>query len=139
MSPEPMDQDEYREVDSSGSEREVEEDRAEHRRMEINRVDGIIWLVFGIIEAFIGVRVILKLVAANPDNAFASFIYRVSHVFLSPFFGLVGEPATDGSVFEITSIIAMIVYLLIAWGITRLVYLLMMPTNVRHVRTVHRH
>jgi len=139
MSPESMEKNEYHEIDESGSEREVEEDRAEHRRIEIYRVNGIIWLLFGILEALIGLRVILKLLAANPDNAFATFIYRISRVFLIPFFGLVGEPTADGSVFEVTSIIAMIFYLLIAWGITRLIYLLMMPSDVKYVRTVHRH
>lgn len=79
------------------------------------------------------------MLAANPANAFASFIYDVSYVFLSPFFGLVGTPTSDGSVLEITSLIAMLVYLLVGWGITYLVNLLMMPTRVRHVRTVHRH
>ncbi|MCL4309534.1 MAG: YggT family protein [Thermoleophilia bacterium] len=138
MCPEPMEDEEYRDVGTSG-ETQVEEDKVGQRRNEIIRVNGIIWLIFAVIEVFIGLRVILKLIAANPDNAFANFIYSVSHVFLSPFFGLVGEPTSGGSVFEITSVIAMIVYLLIAWGITRLVYLLMMPTGVRHVRTVHRH
>lgn len=138
MSPEPMEQREYREENEMG-EKEVLEDEAEHRQIQINRINGIIWLFFGILEAIIGIRVILKLLGANPLNAFASFIYDISRVFLMPFFGLVGEPTANGSVLEITSIIAMVVYLLIGWGITRLVYLLMMPSHVRHVRTVHRH
>ena len=58
---------------------------------------------------------------------------------LSEQLGLVGEPTANGSVFEVSSIIAMTVYLLIAWGITRLVYLVMMPSRVAaHVRTTHR-
>ena len=40
---------------------------------------------------------------------------------------------------RLSNVIAMVVYLLIAWGITRLVYLVMMPSRVRHVRTVNRH
>ncbi|MFA5809669.1 MAG: hypothetical protein WC935_04935, partial [Thermoleophilia bacterium] len=72
-------------------------------------------------------------------NSFASFIYRIARVFVWPFFGLVAEPTSNGSVFEVSSIIAMTVYLLIAWGITRLIYLVMKPSRVRHVRTVNRH
>lgn len=116
-----------------------EEDVVAKRENEISRVNGIIWLILGVLEALIGLRVLLKLLAANPDNPFASFIYRISRVFVWPFFGLVDEPASDGSVLEISSLIAMLVYLLVGWGLTRLVYLIMMPTQIRHMRTVQRH
>ncbi|MHB8159130.1 MAG: hypothetical protein ACYDGS_01285 [Thermoleophilia bacterium] len=137
MSPEPRDDKREYESDEYG-ETEVAEDEAGHRENEIGRINGIIWLLVGILEVIIGMRVVLKLLAANQDNGFASFIYRVARLFVWPFFGLVGEPTANGSVFEVSSIIAMTVYLLIAWGITRLVYLVMMPSRVRHVRTTHR-
>ncbi len=138
MSPEPMDQREYREIDEMG-EKEVSTDEVAHRENQIFRINGLIWFVFGVVEALIGIRVILKLLEANPANAFADFIYGASKIFLAPFFGLVGEPTANGSVLELTSIIAMLVYLLIGWGITRLVSLVMMPSDVRHMRTVRRH
>jgi hypothetical protein len=138
MSPEPRDDRVEYESDEYG-ETEVAEDTAAHRENEISRITGIIWLLFGILEVTIGMRVVLKLLAANPDNSFASFIYRIARVFVWPFFGLVAEPTSNGSVFEVSSIIAMIVYLLIAWGITRLIYLVMKPSRVRQVRRVNRH
>lgn len=137
MSPEPMDDRQESQVDEYG-ETEVAEDNAAHRENEIGRINGIIWLLLGILEVVIGMRVVLKVLAANPDNSFASFIYRIARVFVWPFFGLVAEPTSNGSVLEVSSIIAMVVFLLIAWGITRLVYLVMMPSRVRRVRTVHR-
>lgn len=91
------------------------------------------------LEVIIGMRVLLKLLAADPDNAFATFIYRFSRMLVWPFFGLIEEPVADGSVLELSSIIAMLVYLLVAWGITKLIYLVMMPSHVRQTRTVHRH
>ncbi|MHB0867018.1 MAG: hypothetical protein ACYC6B_07060 [Thermoleophilia bacterium] len=137
MSTEPMDDRQESQVDEYG-ETEVAEDNAAHRENEIGRINGIIWLLLGILEVIIGMRVVLKVLAANPDNGFASFVYRIARVFVWPFFGLVAEPTSNGSVLEVSSIIAMIVFLLIAWGITRLVYLVMMPSRVRRVRTVHR-
>lgn len=137
MSPDPRDDTRESEIDEYG-ETEVAEDDAAHRENEIGRINGIIWLLLGILEVIIGMRVLLKLLAANPDNSFANFIYRIARVFVWPFFGLVAEPTANGSVFEVSSIIAMIVFLLIAWGITRLIYLVMMPSRVRHVRTVHK-
>lgn len=138
MSPEPRDDMNEYESDEYG-ETEVAEDKAAHRENEIGRINGIVWLLLGVVEVIIGMRVVLKLLEANPDNAFASFIYRLSRVFVWPFFGLVAEPTANGSVLEVGSIIAMAFYLLIAWGITRLIYLIMMPSRVRHVRTVSRH
>jgi len=51
MDHESMEEHEYHEVDSSGNERDVEEDWAEHRRNQIYRINGIIWFVFAVIEA----------------------------------------------------------------------------------------
>ena len=134
----PVERHEHSDIDAYG-ERHEEEDLVAHRQNEIYRINGFVWLILGVIEAFIGLRVILKLLAADPNNSFASFVYRVSRVFLMPFFGIVGEPTANGSTLEISSIVGGLVYLLIFWGITRLVYLLMMPSHVRHVRTVQRH
>jgi uncharacterized protein YggT (Ycf19 family) len=83
-----------------------------------------IWLVLGIVESLIAMRVVLKIIAANPGSPFAAFIYNLSAVFLYPFAGLVGTPATGGMVLEISSIIAMMVYALLAWGIERTVWVI---------------
>jgi len=83
-----------------------------------------IWLGLGIIEVLIGLRVLLKLIAANPGSPFAAFIYNVSAIFLLPFVGLVGTPASGGMVLELSSIIAMLVYALLAWGIERIVWVI---------------
>lgn len=138
MSPVPRDDKSEYEVDEYG-ETEVQEDEAAHRENEIGRINGVVWLLLGIVEVIIGMRVLLKLLAADPDNAFATFIYRFSRMLVWPFFGLIEEPVADGSVLELSSIIAMLVYLLVAWGITKLIYLVMMPSHVRQTRTVHRH
>ncbi|MBE0428490.1 MAG: YggT family protein [Thermoleophilia bacterium] len=135
---EPHERHEHVEIDEGG-ERYEEEDLVAKRNNEINRINGIIWLVFGAIEAIIGIRVILRVLAADPDNAFANFIYQISRLFLMPFFGLVGEPVADGSVLELSSLIGMLIYLLVAWGITRLVYLIMMPSSARRLKTIQRH
>jgi hypothetical protein len=83
-----------------------------------------IWLGLGIVEALIGLRIVLKLIAANPESPFAAFIYNVSAIFLYPFAGLVGTPAAGGVVLELSSIIAMLVYALLAWGLERIVWVI---------------
>lgn len=116
----------------------VVHDVAAERRYSLDRVSQLIWLIFGILEGLILLRVILKLIAANPDNAFASFIYGITDPFLAPFFGLTGTPGANGVVLEIPSLIAMIIYALIAWVLVRLVWLLFDRPATRRVSTYER-
>src|SRR5690242_3474799 len=70
----------------------------------------LIWLAFGVLEAALVLRIFLKLVGANADNAFAALLYRFTDLFLVPFNGLVGTPAAGGMALEISSVIAIFVY-----------------------------
>jgi YggT family protein len=105
----------------------VVNDAAGSQWLWLSKLSQIVWLIIGIIEILIGLRVILRLVAANPDNSFAAFIYNASAPFLAPFFGLVGSPAFNGSVLEIASLIAMAVYLLLGWLLVEIIWLAERP------------
>jgi uncharacterized protein YggT (Ycf19 family) len=84
----------------------------------------VIWYVAGIVLTLLAFRFILTLLGANSANAFAGFIYNVSHPFVSPFFNLFGYNLQYGvSRFETFTLVAMIVYTAIAWGLARLVTL----------------
>src|SRR6266545_4324584 len=78
-------------------------------REAIYKVAQFIWLLFGGLEALIGIRVILLLIGANPANPFTAFVYQLSQLFLWPFQNIVANPAIQNYVLEITSIVAMIV------------------------------
>ncbi|HET7010310.1 MAG TPA: YggT family protein [Anaerolineales bacterium] len=84
----------------------------------------LVWLLFGILEALLALRIGLKLIGANPDSPIAAFVYGFTSLFLAPFEGLVGTPQTGGMVLEITSVIAMLVYALIAWALERLIWVI---------------
>lgn len=100
------------------------------RRYTLARVTQIVWLITGIIEALIGIRFVLKMIAANPQAGFAQFIYGMSAPFLVPFTNLTANPAVGGAVMEISSLIAMLIYALLAWGIVKIVWILFYkPTN----------
>ncbi|MFO7681030.1 MAG: YggT family protein [Chloroflexota bacterium] len=94
------------------------------RRLFSFKTTQWIWVVLGFVEVIIGLRVILLLIGANPQSPFAAFIYNLSAIFLLPFAGLVGAPAAGGMVLEISSIIAMLVYALLAWGIDRIIWVI---------------
>lgn len=96
---------------------------AENRRT-LYKISQFIWLCFGILEGLIGLRILLKLMAANPDNPFARLIYGITDVFLWPFVGLTATPAANGVVLEIHSIVALFVYALISLLADRLIRLI---------------
>ena len=110
--------------------RETETDdtpTATHTVRTTDRADGalvihkVIWWIAGVIIALLALRVILLLLAANQGAPFVDFIYGLSGIFAWPFFGIFGyTPAYGQSVLEVSSIFAIIVYALIAWGIAKL-------------------
>ena len=99
-------------------------DVARERVLKIAKACQIVWLCVGVVEVLIGLRVVLKLIGANSANAFASFAYSLASLFLAPFFGLTGSPAAGGSILEVPSVIGMLVYVLLGWGIVKVVRLL---------------
>ena len=107
-------------------------------REAVYKVSQFIWLLFGGLEALIGIRVILLLIGANPANPFTAFVYQLSQLFLWPFQNIVANPVFQNYVLEISSIVAMIVYPLIGWVIVRLVWVLFYRRPTSQVTTYHR-
>jgi hypothetical protein len=84
----------------------------------------LIWLLLGILEALIALRIGLRLIGANPASPIVVLIYGFTALFLFPFTGLVSSPAVGNMVLEISSMFAMLVYALVAWAVERLVWLI---------------
>jgi len=103
---------------------QVVQDVGAERQQSLFQASHLIWLFAGGLEALIGLRVLLKLMAANPNNPFANFVYALSYLFVWPFVGLTVTPAVEGIVLEIPSVIAMLVYALLAVGFERLIWVL---------------
>lgn len=81
----------------------------------------IIWFIADVILILLAFRFILALLGANPSNGFANFIYDTSHPLVAPFFSLFNYDQQIGvAKFEIYTLVAMLVYLVIAWLLTRL-------------------
>jgi len=107
-------------------------------REAIYKVSQFVWLLFGGLEALIGIRVILMLIGANPGSWFTAFIYQLSELFLWPFRNIVANPGFQNYVLEITSLIAMLVYAFIGWAIVRLIWVLFYRTPTSQVTTYDR-
>jgi len=80
----------------------------------------IVWYVLGIVEVLLAFRFVLKLLGANPDAGFSSFIYGVTYVFAAPFLSVFRVTQVAGNVLEWTTLLAMFVYSILAYGIIKL-------------------
>lgn len=80
----------------------------------------IVWYILGILEVMLLFRFILKLLGANPDAGFSSFVYGFTYVFAAPFISVFRASYVSGSIFEWTTLLAMLVYWIIAMGIVNL-------------------
>lgn len=93
--------------------------RRSHGQIVVAR---IIWWIAGVLLAILALRFIFALLGANQANAFAHFIYSVSYPFVEPFFSLFGYTIHYGvSTFETFTLVAMVIYALIAFALARLV------------------
>lgn len=101
-------------------------DSAANEEHTANVADRIIWLIAGIIITILSFRFVLSLLGANRQSGFASLIYSISYPFVAPFFGLFSYDDTviaGASRFELYTLIAIAVYVVLAWIISRLVNL----------------
>jgi hypothetical protein len=89
------------------------------------RARRIVCYIAGVLEVLLACRFVLKLLGANTKSIFVSIVYSVSQIFLYPFSGIFRSAVTKGietkSVLEPGTIIAVIVYALVAWGIVKLI------------------
>lgn len=84
----------------------------------------LVYFFFGVLEVLLAFRLILKLSGANLGNAFVGLVYGITGIFILPFQGIfqrvVGQVVQTTSVFEPSTLVALIVYAILAWGIVKL-------------------
>jgi hypothetical protein len=104
-------------------------DPYEARRVAARRTTQIVYWLFGLIIGLIAIRFVLKALGANPSAGFAEFIYGITNILVAPFAGLFSNPQSGGMVLELTSLVAIVVYGLLAWLIGKLVWIMMGETR----------
>ena len=81
--------------------------------MKINigqAISAILVFFMAIIEAILGIRFVLKLLAANSQAEFTNFIYNASDTLTAPFQGVFPEFKVVGFTLEISTFLGMVVY-----------------------------
>jgi YggT family protein len=110
---------------------QVVRDVAVERRLWYLQIDRIMYTILGILEILLGLRFLLRLIAANPDSGFSVFIYGITGLFVAPFNALIGTPTYKGASFEATTLIAMAVYALLFWVLARVLLVVTSQTSAR--------
>jgi hypothetical protein len=92
--------------------------------MRAHKAYRLIFFVMGVIQALLAIRFFFKLAGANPLSSFVAFIYGLTGILLWPFSSVfprnTAAGAGVGRVFEPSTLVACIIYVLIAWGVSRL-------------------
>ncbi len=80
----------------------------------------VVWYILGVLEALLLFRFVLKMLGANAQAGFTFFIYGATHIFAAPFLNVFRITQIEGSIWEWTTLLAMLVYGLVALGIVKL-------------------
>ena len=97
-----------------------------------NRTIQIIWWVVGLLDTLIAIRFLLKVFGANPAP-FVRFMYDLTWPLVAPFHGIFNSDQVGRSVFEPESLVAIVIYLLIGWGVVSLIRILSRPRSTTTV------
>jgi hypothetical protein len=88
-------------------------------------IEYLVYFLFGALEILLAFRLVLKLAGANTLNAFVGLVYGVTGIFILPFEGIFHRAFAQGvetaSVLEPSTLVALIVYAVLAWGIVKLI------------------
>ncbi len=88
-------------------------------------IEYLIYFFFGALEVLLAFRLVLKLMGASMASGFVGLVYGLSGIFILPFEGIFRKAVTQGietaSVLEPSTLVAMIVYTVLAWGIVKLI------------------
>src|SRR3989344_6306672 len=88
-------------------------------------VEYLIYFFFGALEILLAFRLVLKLMGASTASGFVGLIYGLTRIFILPFEGIFRRGTAQGiettAILEPSTLVALIVYSLLAWGIIKLV------------------
>jgi len=90
----------------------------------LQTIEYVIYFLVGALNILLLFRLVLKLLGASTTAAFVRMIYGLSGIFIFPFEGIFRRAVTQGieaaSIFEPSTLVAMIVYSLVGWGLVKL-------------------
>ncbi|MCA1670120.1 MAG: YggT family protein [Thermomicrobia bacterium] len=96
----------------------VVEDEAAGRFSALDLATRIIWFLTGLLLVGLVIRFIFKATGANTASSFVSFVYNATAAFVAPFRGIFSDSVSGSNVLEVSTIVAIVVWALIAFFVT---------------------
>ena len=88
----------------------------------------VIYYLLGALEILLAFRLIFKLAGASLSSGFVKFVYGLTGLFVAPFEGIFRKAYSQGvetaSILEPSTMVAILVYAVLAWGVVKLVAIL---------------
>jgi hypothetical protein len=91
----------------------------------------VVGFIVGVVDIFVAARFLGKLFGASAQSAFVNFIYQVSGPMVAPFKGIFGNGGSSSNSFETASLVAIVVYAVIGWGLVVLIRIVTAPRGTR--------
>ncbi|MEA2628419.1 MAG: hypothetical protein QOJ10_879 [Chloroflexota bacterium] len=95
------------------------------------RLVAVVGFIVAVVDIFIAARFLGKLFGASAQSAFANFIYTISGPMVAPFTGIFGDTGSKTNTFETASLVAIVVYAVVGWGIIALIRIVTAPRGTR--------
>ncbi|HZQ49163.1 MAG TPA: YggT family protein [Candidatus Dormibacteraeota bacterium] len=95
------------------------------------RAAAVVGFIVGVADILIAARFLGKLLGASSQSAFVSFIYQVSSPLVAPFKGIFGNAGSNSNSFETASLVAIVVYAVIGWGLVMLIRIITAPRGTK--------
>jgi uncharacterized protein YggT (Ycf19 family) len=95
------------------------------------RAVAVVGFIVGVVDIFIAARFLGKLFGASSQSAFVNFIYQVSGPLVAPFTGIFGNSGSRTNFFETASLVAIVVYAVIGWGLVVLIRIVTAPHGTK--------
>lgn len=87
-------------------------------------IEYLVYFFFSVVILLLAFRFVLMLIGASTASSFVTMLYGVTGIFIMPFEGIFRQATTQGvetrSVFEPATLIAIVVYAVLSWGIIKL-------------------
>jgi hypothetical protein len=96
-----------------------------------------IYFVLGVVEVILGLSFLFRLLAASESSGFVRFLYDLTYPLAHPFAGIFTDPTLGtSSVFEVSTLVAMLMYALLGWGLVALVQVVLAPRFASRQRSL---
>jgi uncharacterized protein YggT (Ycf19 family) len=95
------------------------------------RAAAVVGFIVGAVDILIAARFLGKLLGASSQSAFVNFIYQVSGPLVAPFKGIFGNGGSSSNSFETASLVAIVVYAVIGWGLVMLIRIVTAPKGTK--------